>query len=180
MKSFLSSVRFTRPSGPLSRQIIITLGMFVLGAVFGFLARFLDIHTQNLGNTFSQMSVWVFLGTVIAVLSPSPLRSGINVFVFCAGMLIVYYTYAHLSGGVYSMTFVTGWAVFSALSPLLGFVTWYGGGHGLISFVIDVGILLFMALCSIVLFDGIHLSDVVLMLATAAFLAGFSRRNRHR
>ena len=106
MKSFLSSVRFTRPSGPLSRQIIITLGMFVLGAVFGFLARFLDIHTQNLGNIFSQMSVWVFLGTVIAVLSPSPLRAGINVFVFCAGMLIVYYTYAHLSGGVYSMTFV--------------------------------------------------------------------------
>lgn len=173
-------MRRRRNSGPISRQIAITLCIFLLGGIFGLAARFFDIYTQNLGNIFSQMSVWVFLGTVISVTSASPFRAGANTFAFCVGMLAAYYIYAHLSGGVYSMTFVTGWAVFSALSPLFAFAVWYGGGHGIISAVIDAGVLLFMALCSIVLFDRIHLSDAVIIAFTALFLFVYSRKNQYR
>ena len=173
-------MRRGRSTGPISRQFVITFCIFLLGGIFGCAARFFDIYTQNLGNVFSQMSVWVFLGTVISVTSATPLRAGANTFAFCVGMLAAYYTCAHLSGGVYSMTFVAGWAVFSALSPLFAFVTWYGVGRGIISSVIDVGILLVMALCSMVLFDRIHLSDVIIMAFTALFLFVYSRKKQYR
>lgn len=33
--------------------------MLFLGSVMGMASKLLDIHTSNLGNIFSQMSVWI-------------------------------------------------------------------------------------------------------------------------
>lgn len=38
-------------------RIFVPLSMFLLGAVLGVVSKMLDIHTSNLGNIFSQMSV---------------------------------------------------------------------------------------------------------------------------
>ena len=180
MGRFSISGHQRRPSGSPLKQLIISLGLAVIGAAFGCLSRFLDIYTQNLGNIFSEMSVWVLIGTVISVLSSSPFRAGANVFAFCAGMLAAYYIYAHLSGGVYSLAFVTGWAVFSVLSPVFSFITWHGVGYGLLSIIIDSGIIAFMAVCSIVLFDDFGLPDAIFMLATIIFLLISSKKLRSK
>ena len=37
------------------------------GLLLGALSRFFDIYTQNIGNIFSQMAVWILLGTVISI-----------------------------------------------------------------------------------------------------------------
>lgn len=44
--------------------------MLGAGLAVGVIIRFFDLYTTNLGNMFSELSVWVFLGTVIAVLQP--------------------------------------------------------------------------------------------------------------
>lgn len=40
--------------------------MLGAGLAVGVIIRFFDLYTTNLGNMFSELSVWVFLGTVIA------------------------------------------------------------------------------------------------------------------
>lgn len=67
--------------------------------------RLLDMYTTNLGNVFSELSVWILLCTAIAVFSPNPRLAAAKVFLFCAGMLATYYLTAELTGGVYSMSF---------------------------------------------------------------------------
>lgn len=48
------------------------LPMLLLGALLGVLARVLDQYTQILGNLFSELSVWVLLGALIALGCPWP------------------------------------------------------------------------------------------------------------
>ena len=71
--------------------------------------KLLDIYTTNLGNIFSQVSVWIFLCTLISVYSNSAIRAAVNVFGFCMGMLLTYYITAEMTASVYSLTFVYGW-----------------------------------------------------------------------
>ena len=49
--------------------------MLAAGLLLGVGSRLLDIYTQNLGNIFSQMAVWILMGTLIAVYSPTPRRA---------------------------------------------------------------------------------------------------------
>lgn len=65
----------------------------------GAAARLLDLHTQILGELFSQLGVWILLGTWIAVYSPSRGLAMGNVLAFSLGMLLTYYAVA-LSGPV--------------------------------------------------------------------------------
>ena len=92
--------------------------IFVMGGAFGVLSKILDIYTQNLGNIFSQMSIWILLGSLIAIFSKTKGKAALNVFVFCIGMLITYYITAELTNSVYGMTFIYGWAAFSVCSPV--------------------------------------------------------------
>lgn len=43
--------------------------MFLIGLILGIISRLLDIYSQNLGNIFSQMAVWILLGTLISIYS---------------------------------------------------------------------------------------------------------------
>lgn len=104
--------------------------MFLLGAVLGIVSKLLDIHTQNLGNIFSQMSIWILLGTLIAIFSKTKGKAALNVFVFCIGMLITYYITAELTNSVYGMTFIYGWVAFSVCSPVFAVLTWMAKEKG--------------------------------------------------
>ena len=143
---------------------------FTLGAVLGVIAKLLDIYTSNLGNIFSQMSVWILLGTLIAVFSKSKRQAAIRVFLFCVGMLITYYITAEVTKSVYGMSFVYGWAAFSACSPLFAMFTWMTKEKGLFPKLISVGILAVTLLCSIVLFDGPRIYDIVILLVLVYIL----------
>ena len=76
--------------------------MLAAGLLLGVASRLLDLYTQNPGNIFSQMAVWILLGTLISIYSPTPARAMANILPFCLGMLVTYYATAMLTDGVYS------------------------------------------------------------------------------
>ena len=41
--------------------------MFGVGLIFGDISRLLDIYTQNLGDIFTQMAIWILIGTLISI-----------------------------------------------------------------------------------------------------------------
>lgn len=144
------------------------------GLIFGVAAKLFDLYTPTLGDIFSQMSVWIFLGTVITVFSSTPWRAGANVFFFCVAMLFAYYLTAELMSSAYSMTLVCGWTVFAFFSPVLAFCTWYAKGKGILSKVIGVGIIFVMLIAAVVLFDKIRPADLLFAILTGIVL--FTRR----
>lgn len=144
--------------------------IFVMGGAFGVLSKILDIYTQNLGNIFSQMSIWILLGSLIAIFSKTKGKAALNVFVFCIGMLITYYITAELTNSVYGMTFIYGWAAFSVCSPVFALLTWMTKEKGAFGKIISFGILVVTLAVSMVVFDGPRVYDIVIMLVLAYFL----------
>ena len=147
-----------------------TVLILCLGLVIGVVAKLLDIYTTNLGNIFSQMSVWIFLCTLISVCSRSAKRASVNVLCFCAGMLLTYYITAYLTASAYSLLFVCGWAVFACFSPLLAFCVWYARGKGRISKPIAGCITIAILVTAFILFDKIRITDVIFAILTSVFL----------
>lgn len=140
------------------------------GLAFGAGAKFLDIYTMNLGNIFSQMSVWAFLGTWIAIYSSTPKRAATNVFVFCINMLAAYYATAEMTASPYSLIFAYGWAVFSLLSPILASIVWYAKGKGWVSIAITAGVIAFILFIAAIMFDKIRISDLAIAAVTGFML----------
>lgn len=170
MMNILNEIRTPNRKTPFSKALLHTVLITGAGALMGIAAKLFDIYTSNLGNVFSQMSVWIFFCAVIAVLSSTPFRSAVNVFSFCIGMLAAYYMTAELVSSVYSMLFVYGWTLFALLSPALGFCTWYTKGKGLISKILVVGIIIVMFAAAVILFDKIRAADIVFAVLTGFVL----------
>lgn len=153
-----------------TKSIIDPILLFIFGAVLGVVSKLLDIHTSNLGNIFSQMSIWILLGTLIAIFSKTKGKAALNVFVFCIGMLVTYYITAELTNSVYGMTFIYGWAAFSVCSPVFAILTWMTKEKGVLGKIISFGILVVTLTVSMVVFDGPRVYDIVIMLVLAYFL----------
>lgn len=170
MKRFLDGIRVVSHTGTRKRSLLYAVCFLVAGLAIGVASKWLDVNTQNLGNLFSQLSVWILLGTVIAVFSSTPWRAAIYEFLFSAGMLAAYYTAAALWQLDYSPAFIFGWSVFCLFSPVFAWLAWYAGGRGIFAKIIGVGILLVMLLGTVVLFDKVRISDFILIAATAVVL----------
>lgn len=166
MMILLNNIRAPDRQVPFLKALFHTTLIAGAGVFLGMAAKLLDIYTSNLGNIFSQMSVWIFLCTVISVLSSTPLRAAINVFSFCIGMLPAYYLTAKLTSSVYSMVFVHGWTVFALLTPALAFCAWYTKGKRLISKIGGMGIILVMLVAAVALFDKIRIADIIFVVLT--------------
>ena len=138
------------------------VGMLLAGLVLGAVSRLLDIYTQNLGNIFSQMAIWILLGTLISIHSNSPRLAMANILPFCLGMLATYYAVAVLTKGVYGKWFIIGWTAFALCSPVLAFFTWWTKERGVVPKLISAGIVLASVLSSVVLFDGFRIYDAVI------------------
>ena len=170
MMNLLNSIRTPDRQVPFLKALFYTILIAGAGVLLGVATKLLDIYTSNLGNIFSQMSVWIFLCTVISVLSRTPLRAAVNVFSFCMGMLPAYYLTAELTSSVYSMSFIYGWTVFALLTPVLAFCAWYAKGKRLISRIVSAGIILVMLVAAAVLFDKIRISDILFAVLTGIVL----------
>ena len=83
------------------RKLLNPFSMLVCGLVIGTAARLMDIYCENLGEIFSQMSVWILLGTLIAIYSPTKKAAALNILPFCLGMQLTYNPVAKNSHGVY-------------------------------------------------------------------------------
>lgn len=171
MKKRLEQIR-KAGKAPLGRTAGFLLLFLAFGAGMGTAAKLFDLYAGYLGEIFSQMSVWILLGTVIAVRSGSPKRAAGYVPAFCGGMLIAYYTMAHCMDSPYSITFVLGWTVFSLLFAFFAVLAWYAGGRGWPAAVLAAGILLFTAAAAVLLFDKLRISDAAVLLLLGILLSG--------
>ncbi|MEE0898415.1 MAG: hypothetical protein U0L88_12420 [Acutalibacteraceae bacterium] len=55
----------------MKRVILNPFSMFLIGLILGIISRLLDIYTENLGNIFSQMAIWILFGVLISIYSSS-------------------------------------------------------------------------------------------------------------
>lgn len=136
--------------------------MFCIGLILGVISRLLDIYTQNLGKIFSQMAIWILLGTLISIYSKTKKMAMMNIFPFCIGMLITYYIVAIITHGVYSRSFIIGWTIFALCSPIFAFFTWMAKEKGIIPKIISIGIIIVCVLSSIILFDKLRIYDFLI------------------
>ena len=136
--------------------------MFCIGLLLGVISRIFDIYTQNLGNIFSQMAIWILFGTLISIYSKTKKIAMMNVFLFCIGMLITYYAVAITTKGVYSNGFIIGWSIFAFCSPIFAYFAWMTKEKGVFPIVIRFGIIIVSILSSIVLFDRLRIYDFLI------------------
>ena len=138
------------------------LTMLLAGLILGIAARLFDIYFQNLGEIFSQMAIWILLGTLIAIYSPTKKAAMGNIFPFCMGMLATYYVMAAITHGVYSQSFIIGWTVFALTSPIMAYLAWMTKERGFFPKIIAAGIVTASIMSSILLFDHLRLYDFVI------------------
>ena len=82
---------------PLSGLISTTAGIIFLGFLLGVVQKWLDGTASNhfpeilqqldFTNYFGRLAIWMLLGTVLSVYSPTPLWAAINTFCFFLSML---------------------------------------------------------------------------------------------
>lgn len=156
--------------GIFERRWVTPLLMLLAGVALGALSRLLDVYTQNLGNMFSQLAIWILIGTLISLYSKTPRRAAVHVLSLCLGMLIAYYTAAALMRGVYSRMFIIGWTIFALCTPPLAMLAWRAGRRDKLGRLLAVGIVLCSVLSSVVIFDGFRIYDVVIDGALVYFL----------
>lgn len=75
----------------MKKMIMNPLAMLCFGLLIGLVSRLLDIYTTDLGEIFSQMAMWILLGTLISIYSKTAKKAMLNVLTFCLGMLFTYY-----------------------------------------------------------------------------------------
>ena len=146
----------------MKRRILNPFAMLCFGLAIGAVARLLDIFTTNMGEIFSQMAVWILMGTLISIYSGTAKRAMVNVLTFCLGMLLTYYVVAALSHGVYSMEFIIGWTAFVLCSPAMAYFAWLTKERGLFPKIVRVGIIAVSILSSILLFDRMRIYDFLI------------------
>ena len=146
----------------MKNRILNPAAMLCLGLLIGLIARLLDIDTTNPGEIFSQMAIWILIGTLISVHSTTAGRAMRNVPAFCIGMLVTYYLTAALTRGVYGAGFLIGWTVFALCSPVMAYFAWHSKGRGAVPVILRVGITAVSALSSVLLFGRLRIYDLVI------------------
>ena len=144
------------------KKILNPFSTLCFGLLIGTISRLLDIFTTNLGEIFSQMAIWILLGTLISIYSTTAKKAMVNVLTFCLGMLSTYYLTAALSHGVYSKDFMIGWTAFALCSPVMAYFAWFTKESGIFPQIVRVGIIAVSVLSSILLFDRLRIYDFVM------------------
>ncbi len=158
IKAFFEQIRKPSKNVSLNRQIVITLGIILLGFFLGVLQKWIDgtggsylpliLQQLDIGNYFGRLAIWILLGTIISVYSESPLRAAINTFIFFISMLAGYYLYCNYILGFFPRTYMMMWIVIAFASFFMAYICWYAKGEGFIAIFISsiiIGVLLAQA-----------------------------------
>ena len=160
---------------------------FLVGALLGVFAKWLDTLGINdgvwwqhilgmidLGNILSLFPIWLLIALASAVYAKSPLNAALRVFLFFAGMCVAYHISSILIAGFNPMSYMMIWYGFTALSPLLAAVCWYGKGKSIPSLVIATLVLWNMMSCCFSIgfwyFDFRSFLDTLIFIGAAAIL----------
>ena len=158
IKAYFEQIRKPSKNVSLNRQIVITLGIILLGFLLGVLQKWIDgtggsnlpliLQQLDIGNYFGRLAIWILLGTIISVYSESPLRAAINTFFFFLSMLAGYYLYCNYILGFLPRTYMMMWIVIAFGSFFMAYICWYAKGKGFIAITISsviIGVLLAQA-----------------------------------
>lgn len=187
MKEFLEKIRIPDKNLKLSRKIINTSLIFLLGIILGIFSKWLDnmsiddtiwwqhvFGILDLRNVFSLFGIWIFIATTISVLSKTALRASLNVFLFFVGMTVSYHLYTIFFSGFNPKNYMMIWYGITIITPILAFICWYAKGKGKISIIISSIILTVMMLSSFSIgmwyFDFRSIIDTILFIGTILVL----------
>ena len=158
IKAFFEQIRKPSKNVSLNRQIVITLGIILLGFFLGVLQKWIDgtggsylpliLQQLDIGNYFGRLAIWILLGTIISVYSESSLRAAINTFIFFISMLAGYYLYCNYILGFFPRTYMMMWIVIAFASFFMAYICWYAKGEGFTAIFISsiiIGVLLAQA-----------------------------------
>lgn len=150
MPDFLNKIRSVENRISVKKQIINTMGVWVLGIILGVISKYLDCTASNelpyiveyldVRNFLGRFAIWIFLAVCISIYSVSPGRAALNVFVFFAAMVTSYYLYSKFIAGFFPKSYAMIWAVLTIFSPVLAFICWYSKGGSKIAATISAGI----------------------------------------
>ena len=158
IKAYFEQIRKPSKIVSFKRQIVITLGVILLGFLIGILQKWIDgtggsnlpviLQQLDIGNYFGRLAIWILLGTIISVYSKSPLRAAINTFFFFLSMLAGYYLYCNYILGFLPRTYMMMWIVIALASFFVAYICWYAKGKGFMAITISsviIGVLLAQA-----------------------------------
>lgn len=183
MKKNFEKIRIPDNSMKLKYKIINTGLIMLLGILLGVLSKWLDnlsiddmiwwqhiIGILDLRNVFSLFGIWIFIAVTIAVYSKTPLRAGLNVFLFFVGMTTSYHLYTIYFSGFNPRSYMMIWYVITLITPLLAYICWYAKGKSKISVIISSLILFIMIISSFSIgiwyFELKSIIDLILFVGT--------------
>ena len=187
MKAWLYKIRTPNRDIKLSLQITYSILILLFGIALGVFSKWLDnmgindaiwwqhiLGIIDLRNVFSEFAIWLLIALAISVYSSSPLRAGLNVFLFFAGMCISYHLYTIVFAGFNPQRYMMIWYGFTLLSPVLAFICWYGKGKTKVSLIIDTLILaVMMSECFAIVFwyfDITRIINVIIFVGSVVIL----------
>ena len=189
MENWLNNIRKpdSDKNAKISKKILCNLTILALGIMLGIFSKWLDnlsiddtiwwqhlLGILDLGNIFSEFGIWIFLAITISVLSKTPLRASLNVFLFFLGMTVSYHLYTIAFSGFNPKSYMMIWYGITLVSPVLAFICWYGKGDGGIATAISIGMISVMMLISFGIgpwyFDFKSALDTLFFIGTCAVL----------
>ena len=155
---YFEQIRKPSKNVSFNRKIVITLGIILLGFLFGLFQKWIDgtggsslplvFQQLDIGNYFGRLAIWILLATIISVYSEAPFRAAINTFFFFISMLVGYYLYCNYILGFLPKTYMMMWTVIAFASFFMAYICWYAKGEGIIAIAISsmiIGVLLAQA-----------------------------------
>lgn len=136
MNEKLKKIRAYPKDKSIKTDLMISFGAILLGAFLGFIAKATD-SVSIIGDIGTDLGVWVFIATIVAVYSRYPFTAAINTMLFFLAMLGAYYIYGHLVLDFFPKSYFMGWLAVALLSPVAGFMVWFSKGTGFIGIIIS-------------------------------------------
>ncbi len=108
----------------MKKRLAILMSLLFVSLIFGVITKYLD-SVPYFGDVFTRLGIWVFIGTLIAAYSKTPIRAGIHTMIFFLGTLSGYYVYSAMLFGVFSTSYILYWGVIALASPFLAAIVWF-------------------------------------------------------
>ena len=110
----------------------------ITGVILGLAAKLVDSPDVNpiFDNIGGRLGIWIFVATLLSVFSSSPKLAAVKIFSFFVAMLTVYYAYTVLFLHFFPGRAIVFWGICAVVSPICGYMMWYGRGNGLLSSIV--------------------------------------------
>ena len=102
----------------------------IIGIFLGLVAKLVDVPRITgefpiLDDIFGRFGIWIFVATLLAVYSNTPLHAALRVFSFFFTMILTYYAYTILFLGYFPKSQIILWTIISLITPICAYAMWY-------------------------------------------------------